>query len=41
MASGQCGGKVRIDPVAALVLEVTKANRDKLREELVTKLSCS
>ena len=23
------------------VVEVTKANRDKLREELVTKLSCS
>ena len=41
MASGQCGGKVRIDREDTEVLEVTKANRDKLREELVTKLSCS
>ena len=41
MASGQCGGKVRIDREDTEVLKVTKANGGKFREELVVKLSCS
>ena len=41
MASGEWGGKVRIDREDTEVVEVPKANRDKLREELVAKLSCS